>query len=179
MTEPAIVYENQAQFHPRKYLLALAEGVPGEGSHIFERTTALTVKSGDTLEVCTDRGSITADNVIVATHLPVYDPDKLYNHLSAAERAYALGLYAKETFPDAMFVEFEPTHTYRPVPTDKGSIIIVAGEHSSADTPDKNVYYERLETYARRRLDVESVEYRWSCGDATTDDRLPVIGMTS
>ena len=30
--------ENQAQFHPRKYLLALAETIPGDGSHVFEHT---------------------------------------------------------------------------------------------------------------------------------------------
>ena len=30
-TGPAIVYDNQAQFHPRKYLLALAEDLPGKG----------------------------------------------------------------------------------------------------------------------------------------------------
>ena len=44
-TGPAIVYENQAQFHPRKYLLALAKDLPGNGSHVFEKTRAFTVKS--------------------------------------------------------------------------------------------------------------------------------------
>jgi glycine/D-amino acid oxidase-like deaminating enzyme len=37
-TSPAIKYENQAQFHPRKYLLALSENITGEGSYIFEKT---------------------------------------------------------------------------------------------------------------------------------------------
>ena len=38
----AVRLENQAQFHPRKYLLALAETIPGDGSHVFELTTAPT-----------------------------------------------------------------------------------------------------------------------------------------
>ena len=43
----ALRLENQAQFHPRKYLLALAETIPGDGSHVFEQTTAENVKGHD------------------------------------------------------------------------------------------------------------------------------------
>ena len=38
-TGPAIKYENQAQFHPRKYLLALSKYIIGNGSYIFEKTS--------------------------------------------------------------------------------------------------------------------------------------------
>jgi len=177
-TGPAIVYENQAQFHPRKYLLALAEDLPGNGSHVFEKTRAVTVKSGARKEVVTDHGSITASNVVVATHTPVYDPDRLCDHLSPA-RSYVLGLYAKGTFPDGMFIDFDPVHTYRTTPTDKGNMIIVAGEHSPAEVPDKSVFYRRLENYARQHLEVESIEHRWSSKDVVSDDGLPIIGLMS
>lgn len=69
-TEAAIRLTDQAQFHPRKYLLALAEEIPGEGSYVFENTTAMDVEDGDPCQVSTDPGSITADAVVVATHLP-------------------------------------------------------------------------------------------------------------
>jgi len=177
-TGPAIVYENQAQFHPRKYLLALAEDLPGNGSHVVEKTRALTVKSGAHKEVVTDNGSITANKVVVATHTPVYDPDRLCDHLSPA-RSYVLGLYAKGAFPDGMFIDFDPVHTYRTAPTDKGNMIIVAGEHSPAEVLNKDVFYQRLEKYARQHLEVESIEHRWSSKDVTTDDDLPIIGATS
>ena len=85
----------------------------------------------------------------------------------------------KETFPDGLFIDFDPTHTFRTSPTEKGNLIIVAGEHSPVDVADKNVYYGRLESYARQHLDVESIEYRWSSKDSVTDDGLPLIGMTS
>lgn len=42
---PAIKYGDQAQFHPRKYLLALSEGLIGEGSYIFEKTSTITVSN--------------------------------------------------------------------------------------------------------------------------------------
>ena len=62
---------------------------------------------------------------------------------------------------------------------DKGKLIIVAGDHSPVDVPDKNIYYSRLENYARQHLNVKSIEYRWTSTDSITDDRLPLIGMTS
>jgi glycine/D-amino acid oxidase-like deaminating enzyme len=48
--EGAVRFEDQAQFHVRKYLLALAAEIPGDGSHLFEDTRALDVDDGDILE---------------------------------------------------------------------------------------------------------------------------------
>lgn len=177
-TGPGIEYDNQAQFHPRKYLLALSNDLDGDGSYVFEKTRAITVKEGELKEVVTDKGSIMADNVVIATHSPVYDPDGLHEHLHF-ERSYVIGVYFKGEFPDGMFIDSYPVHTYRATPTDKGKMILVAGEHSPVDVEDRNLYYHRLEKYARKHLDVESVEYQWSSKDSVTDDRLPLIGMTS
>ncbi len=177
-TSAALKYQNQAQFHPRKYLLSLAMDLPGDGSHVFEETRVITVNDGDVKEIVTDNGFIKSDKVIVATHTPVYDPDQLVDHLHPA-RSYVLGLYVKDNFPDGLFVDFDPVHTYRTAPSPNGEMIIVAGEHSPVDVTDINVYYNRLEKYARQHLSVESVEYRWTSKDSITDDGLPVIGMTS
>jgi glycine/D-amino acid oxidase-like deaminating enzyme/nitrite reductase/ring-hydroxylating ferredoxin subunit len=178
-TGPAALYENQAQFHPRKYLLALSEDIPGEGSYVFENTRAIDVKEGKIKEVVTNKGSIMADNVIMATNTPIYDPDMLYNHLHPG-RSYVMGVYAKGEFPEGMFVDFDPVHTYRRAPTQKGQLIIVAGEHHDAGkVTNTKEYYNRLENYARQHLDIESIEYHWSSQDNVTDDGLPLIGMTS
>ncbi|MTK64400.1 MAG: FAD-binding oxidoreductase [Methanobacterium sp.] len=174
----SLKYTNQAQFHPRKYLLALAMEIDGNGSHVFEKTHAITVHDGDVKEVVTDKGSIMASNVVIATHTPFYDPDHLKDHLNQG-RSYVMGLYTKKEFPDGMFVEFNPVHTYRTTPTSEGQLVIVAGEHSEMYVENSHIYYDRLETYARNHLDVESVKYRWSSHDSVTDDGLPMIGMTS
>jgi len=177
-TSCSLKYSNQAQFHPRKYLLALAQEIDGDGSHVFENTGAISLKDGAVKEVVTDRGSIMANNVVIATHIPFYDPDNLKNHLQQG-RSYVLGLYTNTEFPDGMFVEFNPVHTYRTTPTPKGQLVIVAGEHSEMNVADMYQYYDKLEEYARKHLNVDSVEYRWSSHDSVTDDGLPMIGMTS
>ncbi|HTX61848.1 MAG TPA: FAD-dependent oxidoreductase, partial [Methanobacterium sp.] len=76
-TGAAIKYDEQAQFHPRKYLLALSKELDGDGSYVFEKTMVTTVKQGRKKEVITDHGSLLADKVVVATHIPVYDTDSV------------------------------------------------------------------------------------------------------
>ena len=70
----AVVFENQAQFHPVKYLLHLASLIPGDGSRIYEKTRALEVQdSGGRCTVRTTSGVVTATTVVLATHYPFYD----------------------------------------------------------------------------------------------------------
>lgn len=177
-TSISLKYNNQAQFHPRKYLLALANEINGEGSYVFENTVGITVKEGSVKEVITDKGSIMAKNVVIATHVPVYDPDNLKDHLYPG-RSYVIGLYTKQEFPEGMFIDFDPVHTFRTTPTSIGKLVIVAGEHSEINVEDMYKFYNRLEAYARKHLDVESVEYQWSSHDTVSEDGMPLIGMTS
>ena len=69
----AVRLENQAQFHPRKYLLPLAERIPGDGSHVFENTLAYDVRYGDPCVLTTTHGQVAARDVIVATHISFLD----------------------------------------------------------------------------------------------------------
>src|SRR5215210_7998281 len=58
----AIRVEDQAEFHPRRYLLKLAAAIPGRGSHVFERSRALAVAGGkEHVRISTTRGELTAD----------------------------------------------------------------------------------------------------------------------
>lgn len=43
----AVRLDDQAQFHPRRYCLALADTIPGEGSHVFELSQAVEVHDAD------------------------------------------------------------------------------------------------------------------------------------
>ena len=55
----AIRVDDQAQFHPLKYLAGLAAALPGDGSHVFEETRATGVRSGEACVVETAGGSPT------------------------------------------------------------------------------------------------------------------------
>ncbi len=134
------------------------------------------VKEGDVNEVVTDKGSIHAKNVIVATHFPIYDPSHLFAKMYP-NMSYALGLYINEPFPEGMYISTEPTFTYRSTPSDKGELIIASGaNHKVGHEPDTVDFYRKLEKHARDRFNVKSIDYHWSTQDNITMDKVPYIG---
>lgn len=172
----AVKFENQAEFHPRKFLLGLAEKIHGNGSYIFEKTRAMNVKEGEINKVITDKGSIKAKNVIISTHFPFYDPGQLFSKMYPS-RSYALGFYIKEQFPDAMFIGVDPIYTYRAVNTEKGEMIIAGGvNHKAGHVTDTFECYKRLKEHAMNHFKVESIDYHWSTQDNITIDKIPFIG---
>src|SRR4051794_7992462 len=181
----AIRVEDQAEFHPRLYLLALAEEVDGDGSHVFERSRAIAVAGGrERVRVSTTRGELTADQVVVATHFPFLDRGGYFARMHP-ERSYGLGLYLKRgaKAPQGMYLSTEsPSHTVRSHPTARGGastkeMVITGGEsHKTGQGGDTAARVARLERWTRERFDVESIEYRWSTQDNMPVDGVPFIG---
>jgi glycine/D-amino acid oxidase-like deaminating enzyme len=72
----AVRFDDQGQFHPRRYCLALARLIDGDGSRVFEQTRAHDVEEGSPCLVKTDRDDVHAPFVVLATHLPFLDRDE-------------------------------------------------------------------------------------------------------
>jgi glycine/D-amino acid oxidase-like deaminating enzyme/nitrite reductase/ring-hydroxylating ferredoxin subunit len=173
----AIRYDDQARFHPRKYLLALAESIPGDGSMILEDTRALDVDEGDPCVVTTTRGPIRARDVVVATHIPFLDRG-LYFARQFPIRDYVVS--ARIDAPlDGMFLSTEqPTHSARVTEDGDGWLIVVGGEgHTTGRADDTEERYERLEAWTRERFEVADFTHRWSTQDYTSADRVPFVGL--
>jgi glycine/D-amino acid oxidase-like deaminating enzyme/nitrite reductase/ring-hydroxylating ferredoxin subunit len=178
----AVKFTGQAQFHPRKYLLAMVEKIPGGGSHVFEETRAFDIKDEDPCRVETDRGTVTAKSVVLTTHFPYFDPN-IYFAAMHPGRSYVLGCRLDGPVPEGMYIsaEDEGMHSFRSNPAeDGGAIWMVGGEnHKTGQGGPTEERYRRLEQYARARFDVSSIEYRWSTQDNNTVDRVPYIGKLS
>jgi glycine/D-amino acid oxidase-like deaminating enzyme/nitrite reductase/ring-hydroxylating ferredoxin subunit len=172
--EAAVRVENQAEFHPRRYLLGLAEQL----EHVFEQTRATAVAAGSPNKVETTRGTITADDVVVATHFPFLDRAGFFARMHP-ERSYALGLRLKQgaTAPQGMYLSTEsPAHTVRSHPTAGGELVIAGGGSHKVGQADEAERVQELEAWARARFDVKSIEYRWSTQDNMPVDSLPYVG---
>lgn len=173
----AIRLENQAQFHPRKFLLALAKAIDGEGSAVFEGTRALSVEDGKPCVVKTNRGSVRARDVVVATHFPFFDKSifslRLYPHFS-----YALALRVDGPLPDGMFYSTDGGgRGIRGYSGGAGSFLIPSGMgHKTGEAESALERYRSLLAFASARFDVRSVDYYWSTEDYSTPDSMPYIG---
>jgi glycine/D-amino acid oxidase-like deaminating enzyme/nitrite reductase/ring-hydroxylating ferredoxin subunit len=172
----AVKLENQAQFHPRKYLLALAETIPGDGSHLFEQTFARDVKG---VEVATEHGTVRARDVIVATHLP-FEDTALFFTRAHPHRSYAVAAPIEESAaPDGMFINTgTPTRSVRTIRDGDRLLVQVGGEgHKLGDEDDPNRRYRTLEHFLGEHWpQAGDVEYRWSTQDYMSVDQVPFIG---
>ena len=175
----AVRLDDQAEFHPRKYLLALAAALP-EGT-IHEKTRVTGVSEGTPCRVETDRGVVEADHVIVATHYPILDRGLFFARL-VPERSYALGVRVNgPTLPQAMWISTgSTTRSLRSHPLGDDELLIVGGEgHQTGEHGDATERYQRLEDFARQHWDVRSIEYRWAAQDPQPADYLPYIGRVA
>jgi glycine/D-amino acid oxidase-like deaminating enzyme/nitrite reductase/ring-hydroxylating ferredoxin subunit len=175
----AIGVENQAQFHPRRYLLSLAERVHGGGCSVFEDSRATGVRNGEQCRVELPGGvGIECRHVVVATHLPFLDRGLFFTK-AHPEKSYAVaGLIEEASAPRGMYINAEqPTRSVRSTPAGNGARwLIVGGEsHKPGQDPDDEHRYQTLAAFARERFGTDP-EWQWSAHDYTPLDRLPYIG---
>ena len=173
----AVRLENQAQFHPRKYLLALARDFEAAGGRIFERTRVLDVREGDRCTVVTDRGELTARHVVLATHLPILDRGLFFVKAHPA-MSYAIAARVDEgEAPAGMHISVsQPTRSIRTTPHEGGRLLLLGGEGHKPGARDEREAYAALERTLRERFGLEDVAYRWCTHDYSPVDGLPYIG---
>ncbi|HZA89067.1 MAG TPA: FAD-dependent oxidoreductase [Solirubrobacterales bacterium] len=173
----AVRFDGQAEFHARKYLLALADRLSEAGCRIYEHSHAVEVDTDEDCVVKTPGGRVTADRVVVATHYPFLDRSLAFARIHP-QRSYAIVCRIADGPPAGMFISGDsPTRSVRTVPIDGQELLLVGGEgHKTGTGGDTEERYRRLEQFARDHWDVESVEYRWSSQDNTTIDGVPYIG---
>jgi glycine/D-amino acid oxidase-like deaminating enzyme/nitrite reductase/ring-hydroxylating ferredoxin subunit len=173
----AVRVDDQAQFHPRRFCLALAEYINGNGSAVYEHTRAHDVDEGSPCVIKTNRHDVRADYVVLATHLPFLDRGAFFAKCHP-EREYVLAITLEEPAPSGMYISAgQPTRSLRQHPSTGQELLILGGEsHKTGQDPDTGRHYAALERYARERFAVRSIDYRWSTQDYTTLDHLPYIG---
>jgi glycine/D-amino acid oxidase-like deaminating enzyme/nitrite reductase/ring-hydroxylating ferredoxin subunit len=173
----AVRFENQVAFNPRKYCLGMAALLPGEGSHLFELTRATGVEDADPCVVTTERGTVRAAQVVIATELPIIDNGKYYAKTSPS-RSYGLAARIDAPAPQGLYLGVgQGGRSVRPYRTGAQEYLIVVGEdHPVGDDPDTRRRYAALDAWARERFPVRSIDYRWSAQDYMPADHIPYIG---
>jgi glycine/D-amino acid oxidase-like deaminating enzyme/nitrite reductase/ring-hydroxylating ferredoxin subunit len=170
--------DDQAQFHPRKYLLHFARELAGDGSHIFENSRVTSVSEGDQCEVQTADGRVLAKHVILATHYPFWNRGLFFPRVHP-KRSYAIagpldGLPA----PEGMYISVDqPTRTIRTIRDGERTLLIVGGNgHATGQNYNTENQYRDLERWMAARFGITDVTHRWSTHDGVTIDMLPYAG---
>lgn len=161
----AVKFNNQAQFHPLKFIAGIAPGL-----RIYENTFVKEIRDHTAV---TPNGEIRAGKIIVATHFPFLNRHgsyflKMYQHRSyviAFENASKInGMYVDEAEKGMSFRNY------------KNLLLVGGGDHRTGKQGGNwaeiknftNIYYCGLEERGR-----------WATQDCMTLDGVPYIGQYS
>lgn len=159
----AVQFPRQAQFHPLKFLAALAKGLP-----IYEHTRVLEWKPGI---VRTDRGTIRAEKMIAATHFPFITNHGAYFLKLYQSRSYVLAL---ENAPDVGGMYLGAEKTGLSLRNGSGLLLLGGGGHR---TGKKGGGWQALEDAARRYYPEARIVCRWAAQDCMSLDGMPYVGQ--
>ncbi|HET9458359.1 MAG TPA: FAD-dependent oxidoreductase [Sphingomicrobium sp.] len=172
----AMRWDNQAQFHPVKYVAGLAATIPGKGCHVFENSRVTDWEPG---RVKTARGGVKARHVMMATNLPLGMTGGYFaTNFPMAEPMIAAPL---RTDLRGFYINAEqPGHSIRTHRRGGQLYAVCAGPHSRPghnDEMEKN--FADLEHWLTSNFDAGPVESRWVNEDYSPMDGAPFVGWSS
>lgn len=173
----AVRFTEQAQFHPRKWLLGLADVAESSGCAIVEQARVIRVDEHSSgLVVRSTRGTVRAADVVIATHYPILDRGLYFARLEPVHDLVVAGRVPEEL--PGMYLATDSGHSVRTAPlADGGHLLIALGEHyRTGEDIDVAARYQRLTGWAQRWFGMAEPRYRWSAHDVSTPDGLPYIG---
>lgn len=161
-TVGALGMERQAQFHPLKFLTAIADGLK-----IYEDTFAAEIRPG---EVVTEKGVVHARNIILATHYPMVNARGLYFMKLCQHRSYVLALTGAQD-PEGMYLdEQEGGLSFR---TYKEYLLLGGGGHRTGESGGG---WAELRRAAAAAYPHAKERYAWAAQDCVSLDAMPYIG---
>lgn len=163
----AVKFNNQAQFNPLKFLKPLSEELV-----IYENTRALEIKEN---VVITDKASITAEKIVVATHYPIMNVPGFYFMKMHQERSYVVAL-ENAAHIDGMYIDLDESgysfRTYK-------DLLLFGGIKQRTGENEAGGSYDSLKEAAKELYPDSKVLYCWSAQDCMTIDGIPYIGRYS
>ncbi len=175
----AVRVEDQAQFHPRAYLLALVQAMTASGALVFEGTRVVGLAEGSPCRLTTSTGlTVTARDVVVATHYPIFDRALLFARMQPHRELVVAAAIPAEQDPGAMFITTEDnTRSVRTAPYGNGQrLLIVTGEPFTPGAGHVNDRLRRLRSWTTDRFGTTRFTHWWAAQDNDTTDRLPFVG---
>ena len=164
-TAGAVRFEKQAQFHPLKFVSAIAPGL-----NIFENTKVLELMPR---EAVTNRGRIRARKMIVATHFPLLNKHGSYFLKLYQSRSYVLALQGTPELRGMYLDEAAKGLSFRGY----GDLLLLGG--GGHRTGKKGGGWQELAAFARSAYPGAREAYRWATQDCMSLDGVPYIGRYS
>ena len=161
----AIGFENQAQFHPLKFLA----GISGD-LNIYEHTFVSELKPNMAV---TRYGNITFQKVIFATHFPMDNKHGMYFLKLYQHRSYVIAL---KNAADVNGMYVDETDCGMSFRNQKDFLLIGGGDHR---TGKQGGNWQELRAFAKMHYPNAEEAACWATQDCMSLDSVPYIGQYS
>jgi len=188
INRPGVRFENQAKFHPRRYLIALLRLLSaGKGCQVFEQTEIEEIEGTPITATTRDGHRIHCEHMLIATHVPLQGkvgllPATVLQSKLAPYTSYVVGGWVpRGTVDEALFWDTGDPYDYLRVDRrhDHDFVIFGGEDHKTGQVEGTTECFTRLEQRLRRLLPDVAVTHHWSGQVVETNDGLPYIGETS
>lgn len=163
----AVKFNNQAQFHPLKFLKEIAKGLT-----IFEDTRVIKVEE-DT--VFTETAKVRAKHIIFATHFPFINAPGFYFARMHQERSYVLALKGAAKL-DGMYLGVDDDGIS--LRNFDDMLLFGGGNHRTGEN-SAGGKYDFIRAKAKEFIPQSKEIACWSAQDCITLDGVPYIGQYS
>lgn len=158
----AVKLPGQAQFHPLKFLGAIAQSL-----RIYEHTKVLELMPG---KAATTGGTISAKKIVIATHFPILNKHGSYFLKLYQQRSYVLALEGAPNVGGMYVDEREQGLSFRNY---ENLLLLGGGSHRTG----KPGGWQHLEAFAKRFYPTAKVSARWATQDCMSLDGVPYVGQ--
>jgi glycine/D-amino acid oxidase-like deaminating enzyme/nitrite reductase/ring-hydroxylating ferredoxin subunit len=174
--QSVIVFKNQAQIDPIKYINGLLHAFVAGGGFLIENNKVEETKLENEVHALRcERLNLRARKIVYATHIP---PGINILHLRCAPyRSYVLAAQLEEGYPNELVYDMkDPYHYFRSHEMGGKKYLILGGEDHKTGHGEPEESFAALEQYLKEHFRVRSVNYRWSAQYYESADGLPYIG---
>ena len=174
--------KNQAQFHPRKYMLGLANCILRNGGNIYTNTTVRDIKRENSNYLINANDYVVQSKcVIIATHFPFINFPGFYFSKMYQSTSYIIAVDTHSKLFDGMYINpTEPIYSFRTANYNGKKILLIAGaDHKTGYAPDLNKSYDLLENETKKYYPNSEILFRWNTRDCISLDKIPYIGEFS
>ena len=172
--QKGVVFKNQAQFNPLKYLAGLTKYILNKGGRIYTNSLCTDIKRKDEeYEVYANGHKVYAKYVVLASQYPFLKIPGFYFAKMYQASSYVIGIKTKEKLPKDMYLSIdEPNFSFRKA----GDILLIIYEEIFKSTrfkpitnkdEMKNMLVDSTKSLVLDRIKAENIE---------TDDIKPGSG---
>lgn len=175
----AVKFDNQAQFHPLKFLYTLADQLTKDNDpncHIYEHTQVTKIRD-HTVSVLSPHGefAVQADRIVLTSGFPIKDIPGFYFARQHQEISYLLALDHARPVENMYYCCDLDGYTFRSY----DGLLLFGGSGHRTGKIQPGDAYRRLWNTARQWYPRSACVARWSNEDSMPHDSVPFIGQFS